>query len=176
MPATLVRPPLVKEAKISLECSLREIKSLGENGGAGQLIIANVIYMHIAESILNDAHTEIIQQKMHYLARMGGNYYCVINERNLFEVERPNAKKGIGFDNLPEDIKNSNFLSGNELGMLANVSELPAINPAFEDSQLKHIIQYYSNDPQEMEKELHLYAKELLQQHKIQEAWQILLA
>ena len=84
--------------------------------------------------------------------------------------------RAIGFDQLPESIKNSKILTGNHLGQLANVHEKPVINPAFEDKRLKNIFQYFSTDPAEMEKELHLYASELLDEGKVAEAWQVLLA
>ena len=94
----------------------------------------------------------------------------------MFEVVKPNIKLGIGFDSLPTSIKISNILNGNDLGKLANVNELPVVDPSFHDDKLKNIIQYYSIDPDEMEKELHTYAKELLQTGNVNEAWQILLA
>jgi len=90
-------------------------------------------------------------------------------------VEKPNTELGIGFEALPENIRNSCIFSGNDLGKLATVQELPVIDPSFEDDHLKQIIQYYSLDPDEMEKELHLYAKELLSHGKAREAWQVLL-
>ena len=83
---------------------------------------------------------------------------------------------GIGVDALPESIRNSTILTGNNLGQLANVQEVPLIDPAFEDARLKEIIQYYSINPDEMEKELHVYAKKLLGEGRVREAWQVLLA
>lgn len=174
--ATHVKPPLVKEAKINLECKVVEVKSLGDKGGAGQLIIAEVIYMHVKDSILNDEGTMIDHQKIQHIARLGGDTYAVMNNQNLFTVPKPIKELGIGVDALPESIKNSKILSGNDLGMLANVQTLPTINVAFDDDKLKNIIQYFSINPIEMEKELHLYAKSLLQQKKVDDAWQILLA
>ncbi|MBC7873471.1 MAG: flavin reductase family protein, partial [Ferruginibacter sp.] len=94
----------------------------------------------------------------------------------LFQVEKPNTQLGIGIDALPSSVRNSKILSGNNLGQLANVLELPLIDPSFEDGHLKQIFQYYSLNPGEMEKELHLYAGKLLETGKINEAWQVLLA
>ena len=94
----------------------------------------------------------------------------------MFEVEKPNTAIGIGIDSLPESIKNSSILTGNHLGMLANVHEIPVIDPSFDDGKLKKIFQYFSLDPKEMEKELHLYAADLLDEGKVNEAWQVLLA
>lgn len=173
--ATMVTPPMVKEAKIKLECKVNEVKSLGEEGGAGQLVIAEVLCMHVDESILG-ADGRIDQRKLQLVARLGGDWYCKVDESNLFQVPKPNTQLGIGVDSLPTGIRNSHILTGNHLGMLGNVHDVPEINPAFEDNRFKNIIQYYSISPVEMEKELHLYAAELLNEGKIAEAWQILLS
>lgn len=173
--ATRVTPPMVKEAKIKLECKVIEVKSLGEEGGAGQLVIAEVICMHVDESILGD-DGKIDQRKLPLVARLGGDWYCKVDETNLFKVPKPNTQLGIGVDALPAGIRNSPILTGNHLGMLGNVHELPTINPAFDDAQLKNIIQYFSINPGEMENELHKYAASLLNQGKVAEAWQVLLA
>ncbi|TAJ53804.1 MAG: flavin reductase family protein [Chitinophagaceae bacterium] len=174
-PASVVKPPMVKEAKIKLECKVNEVKSLGEEGGAGQLVIAEVICMHVDESILGD-DGKIDQRKLSLVARLGGDWYCKVDETNLFKVPKPNTQLGIGVDALPAGIRNSPILTGNHLGMLGNIHELPAINPAFDDAQLKNIIQYFSINPGEMENELHKYAATLLNQGKVAEAWQVLLA
>ncbi len=174
--ASLVKPPMVKEAKIKLECRINEVKSLGDQGGAGQLVIAEVLCMHIDDSILNAEGTMIDQTKLELVARLGGDWYCKVNADNLFKVAKPNTALGIGIDAIPDSIKNSLLLTGNHLGQLANVHELPMINPSFHDDRLKNIIQYYSINPNEMEQELHKYAAELLQEEKVLEAWQILLS
>jgi flavin reductase (DIM6/NTAB) family NADH-FMN oxidoreductase RutF len=174
-PATLVRPPMVKEAKIRMECKVNEVKSLGDQGGAGQLVIAEVLRIHIDESILGE-DGKIDQRKMHHVARLGGDWYCKVDENNLFKVPKPNTQLGIGIDALPEGIRSSQLLTGNHLGMLANVTAIPAIDPAFTDQQLQQIIQYFSVNPGEMEKELHRYAASLLNEGKADAAWQVLLA
>lgn len=165
IPATLVKPPMVKESKVKLECKVQEIKPLGTEGGAGNLVICEVLRMHIDDSLL-DSHQKIDQRKINHVARLGGDWYCVVNEQNLFQVEKPNTQLGIGIDALPESIRNSKILSGNNLGRLANVQELPVIDPSFHDDHLKQIIQYYSLNTEEMEKELHLHAKKLLERTK----------
>jgi flavin reductase (DIM6/NTAB) family NADH-FMN oxidoreductase RutF len=175
LPATLVKPPLVKESLVNMECKVVEVKPLGTEGGAGNLVICEVLRMHIDDSLL-DENKKIDQRKINHVARLGGDWYCVVNEQNLFQVEKPNTQLGIGVDALPSTIRNSSLLTGNELGQLGNVHTLPTIDPAFEDDHLKQIIQYYSLNPDEMEKELHRYAKKLLAAGKVQEAWQILLA
>ena len=173
--ATIVKPPMVKESKIKLECKILEVKPLGTEGGAGNLVICEVLCMHIDESIL-DENNKIDQTKLHHVARLGGDWYAKIDSSNLFKVAKPNTQLGIGVDALPDSIKNSKILSGNHLGQLANVHELPFIDPTFDDDKLKNIIQYFSINPEELDKELQLYAKELLAAGKVSEAWQVLLA
>ena len=174
-PATLVQPPMVKESKIKLECRVTEVKPLGEQAGAGNLVICEVLRMHIDESIL-DRNNKIDQLKLHHAARLGGDWYCRTDATNLFQVEKPNTRLGIGIDALQENIRNSKVLTGNHLGLLANVHETPAIDPSYHDDRLKNIFQYYSINPEEMEKELQQYAKELLDIGKVKEAWQVLLS
>ncbi len=174
-PATLVKPPMVKESRVKLECHVIEIKPLGTGGGAGNLVICEVLRMHIDDTLL-DENKKIDQRNLHHVARLGGDWYCKIDETNLFQVQKPNTELGIGVDALPLSIRNSKLLSGNNLGQLANVTEVPLIDPSFYNNRLKEIIQYYSVNPEEMEKELHSYAKKLLEDGKIREAWQVLLA
>ena len=173
--ATMISPPMVKESKIKLECKVIEIKPLGTEGGAGNLVICEVLCMHIDESIL-DENKKIDQTKLHHVARLGGDWYCKVDESNLFKVAKPNIQLGIGIDALPESIRNSAVLNGNNLGQLANVNEMPTVDPAFDDDKLKNIIQYYSINPTEMDIELHRYAKKLLDTGKVDGAWQVLLA
>lgn len=174
--ATMVRVPMVKEAKIKMECKVLETKSLGENGGAGQLIIAEVLCMHVDDSILNSEGSMIDQRKLELVARLGGDWYCKVSPDNLFTVPKPNTQLGIGIDALPTGIRNSKTLTGNDLGILANVHEMPIVDPAFEDAQLKNIVQYFSVNPEEMEQELHRYAAKLLAANQVAAAWQVLLA
>lgn len=174
--ASVVKPPMVKESKVKMECKVLEVKPLGTEGGAGNLVICEVLKMHIDDSILNTDKTMIDQRKLHHVARLGGDWYCKVDESNLFVVEKPNVQLGIGIDALPESIRNSTILTGNNLGQLANVHEYPVVDNTFEDEQLKHIIQYFSLNTEEMDKELHKYAKQLLDAGKVKEAWQVLLA
>lgn len=176
LPSLYIKPPRVKEAKVQLECKVREIKSLGDIGGSGQLIIAEVICMHVDESILNDDGSAIDQTRLHHVARLGGDWYCKVDATNLFKVIRPVRDLGIGIDGLPAAIRVSKILTGSHLAQLANVKEIPFVDAAFEDEQLKNIIQYYSVSPDEMETELHRYAKELLDKGNVNGAWQVLLA
>jgi flavin reductase (DIM6/NTAB) family NADH-FMN oxidoreductase RutF len=173
--ATVVKPPLVKESKIKLECKVIEVKPLGTEGGAGNLVICEVLYMHLDESFL-DTNNKIDQTKINVVARLGGDWYTKVDTNNLFKVPKPNAQLGIGVDALPQSIKTSQILTGNNLGQLANVNQLPTINPAFENDSLKQIVQYYNLNPAEMEMETHKLAASLLQQNNVDDAWQVLLA
>jgi flavin reductase (DIM6/NTAB) family NADH-FMN oxidoreductase RutF len=174
-PATLVRPPMVKESKVKIECRVIDTRPLGDQGGSGNLVICEALLMHIDPAILDEKNC-IDQRRLHLVARLGGDWYCRTDAQNLFQVEKPNIHLGIGMDALPDAIRESRILSGNHLGQLANVHAMPAVDPAFHDRRFQEIFQYYATNPEEMEKELHRYAVELLDAGKVKEAWQVLLA
>lgn len=171
---SVIRPPMVKESKIKMECKVLEVKPLGSSGGAGNLVICEVLVMHIDDAIL-DENQKIDQRKIQHVARLGGDWYCKVDEHSLFTVAKPNTNLGIGIDALPASIRNSKLLTGNHLGQLANVQTLPTIDPSFNDEQVKHIAQYFSLNPDEMEQELHRYAGKLLDEQQVDKAWQVLL-
>ena len=175
VPSLLVKPPRVKESPVQLECKVLEIKAFGNTGGAGNLVIAEVLLMHVKDEVLTE-DGRMDQRKLDLVARLGANWYTRANAATIFEVEKPNTQLGIGVDALPLAIKTSDILTGNNLGQLGNVHDLPFIDPAFEDDRLKNIVQYYSINPGEMEIELHRYAKELLDAGRVANAWQVLLA
>ncbi len=172
--ATVVQPPMVKESKAKLECKVVEVKSMGDTPGAGQLVICEVLVLHLSDDLIT-ADRKFDQTKMEHVARLGGDWYCKVSAENLFIVPKPNTHLGIGIDSLPQSIRDSKILTGNHLGMLANVHELPVVEPSFDDEHLKNIVQYFSVNPADMEKEVHQYAAKLLDQNKVQEAWQVLL-
>ena len=124
VPSELVAPPRVKESPVSFECKVKEIIALGQEGGAGNLVICEVVMMHIAEHIL-DAEQRIDPFKMDHVARMGGNWYSRIIDEALFEIPKPIRTKGIGVDSLPQSVRESNILTGNNLGRLGNLETLP---------------------------------------------------
>ena len=175
-PATLIRPPMVKESKVRIECRVLEVKALGEEGGSGNLVICEALRMHIDDAILDKATGRIDQRRLPLVARLGEDWYCSVDAGNLFKVEKPNTRLGIGMDALPAAIRQSRVLSGNDLGQLANVHALPTVDPAYDDDRLRQIFQYYAVNPEEMETELHSYARQLLAAGKVNEAWQVLLA
>jgi flavin reductase (DIM6/NTAB) family NADH-FMN oxidoreductase RutF len=175
-PATLIRPPMVKESKVRIECLVLEVKALGQEGGSGNLVICEALRMHIDDAILDPGTGRIDPFRLPLVARLGEDWYCAVGSGNLFKVEKPNTRLGIGMDALPAAIRQSRVLSGNDLGQLANVHVLPVIDPSYHDDRLKQIFLYYSVSPEEMEAELHAYARQLLGEGKVTEAWQVLLA
>jgi flavin reductase (DIM6/NTAB) family NADH-FMN oxidoreductase RutF len=173
--SAIVKPWRVAESPVQMECRVEQVIETGTEGGAGNLIICRVLMMHINDNIL-DADQKIDPHKIDLVARMGGDYYCRASGSAVFEVPKPNTLLGIGMDALPATVRNSRVLTGNDLGLLANIHELPQIDPAFFDERLRDIIQYFTINPGEMEEELHHYAKNLLSEGKVQDAWQVLLA
>jgi hypothetical protein len=174
----IVRPPRVAQSPVQFECIVRQVISLGETPGAGNIVLAEIKLMHISEEILNEAG-KIDQTKVDLVARLGGDWYCRVTKESLFQVAKPNTKIGIGFDALPLAIRNSKVLTGNHLGQLANVEVLPEpeeIKLYFEnESALKPLFLDTENDLNEREKLLHQRAGLLLDQGKVGEAWLILL-
>jgi flavin reductase (DIM6/NTAB) family NADH-FMN oxidoreductase RutF len=125
IPSDIVAPPRVAESPIQLECTVAQIIALGEKAGAGNLVLAEIKKIHIAESVLN-AQNKIDQAKLDLVARLGGDWYARINEQNLFEVTKPNTQLGMGFDLLPKFIRDHAVLTSNEKAQLANCTTLPA--------------------------------------------------
>ncbi|WP_417599890.1 flavin reductase family protein [Owenweeksia hongkongensis] len=172
----VVKPFRVKESPAQFECKVKDIVALGDGGGAGNLIICEVVRMHINENIL-DENGIISMQKIDLVARMGGNYYCRASGEALFEVEKPLAKLGIGVDQIPKRIRQSTYLDGNDLGKLGNVESLPndaELAEFAENWKIKEIFEKSANGL-EMHENLHQYAKELLDEDKVSKAWKALL-
>jgi len=158
-----VAPFRVKESPVQIECEVLEIKELGDQGGAGNLIICKVKCLHINEAVL-DANDEIDQTKIDQVARMGGNWYCRAHGEALFEVQKPITTIGIGIDSLPDHIRYSNKLTGNHLGRLGNLEGFPT------DEEVREMKNIY---PSLEEKET--AAIELIENGKIKEALCVLL-
>jgi len=175
--SNLIKPYRVKESPVQMECTVNDVISLGEQGGAGNLVICEIKMLHINENILNDAGA-IDPNKIDLVGRMGGNWYCRSSKDALFEVEKPLRNLGIGVDNIPSEIRNSHILSGNDLGMLGNVESIPSLDEVEKYMKEKFSteqIQDFSIRNKEALQELHSYAKELLSKNLIIEAWKILL-
>lgn len=172
-----IKPFRVKESPIQLECEIIEIKELGNKGGAGNLIICKILKMHIAKRLLNDKQM-IDQEKLDLIARMGGDWYCRTDKNSMFEIKKPMTSKGIGFDELPNEILNSSILSGNDLGKLAGIETLPdetKVND-FKLIELSDVFLKYEDNASALEKELHQKAKDFLLNNELEAAWKTLLS
>ncbi|WKK60327.1 flavin reductase family protein [Sphingobacterium sp. BN32] len=175
VPSQHVKPPRVAESPIQLECKVRQVIPLSEDGGAGNLVIAEVVCMHVKSHLLNE-HDQVNQADLDLVARLGGDWYCRITEENLFEVPKPLRKLGIGVDQLPEHIRLSSILTGNQLGLLANIEALPEESDlAKNDAHVQQLLTMWQNDKTQLTNELHRYAAQLLDQDEIDFAWQVLL-
>lgn len=163
----LVKPPRVKESPVQLECKVRDVISLGENPGAGNLVIAEVLLIHINEDVLDEAK-KIDQVKMDLVARLGGDWYCRVNPENLFKIAKPLTTLGIGVDALPDHIRRSTILTGNNLGQLGNVEKIPLLN---EEERLLIKTQTANLSLEQ----IHIKAKKMLEEGRVEEAWKWLL-
>ena len=173
----LIKPRRVGESPVQFECRVNDVVELGELGGAGNLVICEVVKIHINEAIL-DENQMIDQKKIDLVSRMGGNWYCRADENSMFEINKPITTVGVGFDNIPMDIIQSNILTGNELGQLAGIEEIPNETDVNEYKlmELSDLFIGLEDNAALLETELHKKASELLKQEKIQEAWMTLLA
>ena len=172
IPSDFVKPFRVKESPVQFECKIQEIISLGTEGGAGNLIICEVIKMHIDERIL-DENGGIDQHKIDLVSRLGGNWYSRSNA-GLFEVEKPLTTLGIGVDNIPDFVKQSAVFDGNDLGKLGNVEALPTFEEIDIFVKANFAVKgVLSSDDQE---KVHLKAKEYLDNNDVISAWKMLLS
>jgi flavin reductase (DIM6/NTAB) family NADH-FMN oxidoreductase RutF len=165
-----VRPPRVGEAPVAFECRVKDIQPLGEEGGAGNLVICEVLLMHIRENVL-DEHGRIDPNKLDMVARLGGNYYARISPDTLFEIPKPLRSKGIGIDQLPAEIRESTILTGNELARLANVEAIPPVNPAMQEELNALFSNILDSD---LKDRLHHMASGFLAKGETDRAWQCL--
>lgn len=173
----LVKPPRVLEAPVQMECLVTQVIPLGDQAGAGNLILAEVKLIHIKEEVLDETG-KIDQQKMDLVARLGGDWYCRVTPDNLFKVAKPLTTLGIGVDALPETVRYSMELTGNDLGMLGNVEALPAaaeIDDMRMDGAVKEVLDATIGDSGTRTRELHALAKELLRQGRIADALKVVL-
>ncbi len=168
--STKVKPPRVAESPVAFECRVREVKELGDQGGAGNLVICEVLLMHVKDEVLDD-QGRIDPLKMDLVARMGGDLYLRMQKDGIFVVPKPNEKLGIGFDALPKGVRESEVLTGNELGRLANVSALPdaaTIKEFQSQASIQSVVQQGTQAR-------HRLAQYYLRQGKTEEAWKVLL-
>ena len=172
-----VKPFRVAESPVQFECKVNEVIELGTEGGAGNLIICEVLKIHIHDEVL-DSNGMIDQQKIDLVARMGGDWYSRANAESMFEITKPISTCGIGFDALPVDIKSSKVLSGNNLGHLAGIEKIPDETNVNEYKllELSDLFVSLEDNPLALEQELHKRAQSLLDENKLEEAWLTLLS
>jgi flavin reductase (DIM6/NTAB) family NADH-FMN oxidoreductase RutF len=174
----LIRPFRVKESPVQMECKVKEIIELGQEGGAGNLVICEILKLHISEDIIN-ANGQIDPDKIDLVARMGGDLYCRASGNSIFEVKKPLTTLGIGIDQIPESIRHSKVLSGNHLGILGNVEHLPSqkeVQAYYKSGAIAEAFQDYGKEGEKIETHLHHIAGRLLDEGKVQEAWKVLLS
>jgi flavin reductase (DIM6/NTAB) family NADH-FMN oxidoreductase RutF len=174
-PSDMVKPFRVAESPAQLECRVLQVIETGQEGGAGNLIICEMLCMHLHDDVLNEAGV-IDPHKIDLVARMGGDYYCRASGSAVFTVHKPNTQLGIGVDALPQEIRQSPVLTGNNLGMLGNSTSLPVVGEPLYDDRLSAILREYDNDGRALHFALHTYAKELLDAGDVDKAWAVLLA
>lgn len=173
----LVKPFRVKESPVQFECKVKQVIETGNEGGAGNLIICEILLMHVSEAVM-DENGRIDQHKIDLVARCGYDWYCRASGPALFEVAKPNLKLGIGLDSIPEDIRLSEVLSGNDLGQLGNLEAIPAYEEvqAFATMpEIQRLMESLEENPGTRKLALHLAAKELIKAGKVADAWKLLL-
>ncbi len=168
----LVKPFRVAESPVQFECKINDIITLGKDGGAGNLIICEVVKFHITEEVL-DENQVIIQEKLDLVARAGGNYYNRA-KKGFFEIPKPNQTLGIGVDSMPEHVKNSMILTGNDLGMLGNIEKIPTHDEI--DNFIKNVSERYPDITMMTHREKHKIAHNYLSYGDIESAWKLLLS
>ena len=173
-----IKPFRVKESPVQFECIVRDIIETGKEGGAGNLIICEIVLMHIDDSVLT-LDGKIDQHKMDLVGRLGSDWYVRANGNALFEVTKPNKNLGMGVDSLPEKIRLSKILTGNDLGMLANELAIPD-DDSVEiykrmNKNVSEIHLRFADDAQQLQTELHRLAQYLLSESKVSDAWKVLL-
>lgn len=169
IPSDLVAPPRVAESPVAFECKVDDVIALGDQGGAGNLVICRVVKMHIDTSVLDD-DKQIDTEKMDLVARMGGMWYTKASGNALFQIPKPLRDKGIGVDALPEHARNSKILTGNDLGRLGNISALP------DDNAIRKAKEKLANESNADKALVHLQVHTLLDDGKTDEALTLLFA
>tara|TARA_B100001059_G_C17807913_1_gene570367 strand:+ start:1038 stop:1931 length:894 start_codon:yes stop_codon:yes gene_type:complete len=173
----LIKPFRIKESPVQFECRVNQVIELGNQGGAGNLIICEVLKIHISEEVL-DEKDMIDQHKIDLVSRMGGNWYCRADESSMFEIPKPITSCGIGYDELPPDILNSQILTANNLGQLAGIESIPNETDVNEYKllELSELFLSLEDDVPQLEIEIHKRAKLLLEKNNLKEAWLTLLS
>jgi flavin reductase (DIM6/NTAB) family NADH-FMN oxidoreductase RutF len=179
VPSQLVRPPRVLEAPAAFECVVEQVIELGENNGAGNLVLCRVVLAHFREDIILPSGIGIDPRKLDAVARLGGDWYSRSAE-TLFEVPKPNRRLGIGFDQLPAHLRESTILTGNNLGRLANIEAeaIPTSEQVQEfrnDPLVSYTLSKHATDQLEQRQQLVLLGQKLLHEGQLLDAWKVLL-
>ena len=172
LPSDEVKPFRVAESPVQFECKVNEIVHLGTEGGAGNLVICEVVKLHISEEVLNTDKT-INQEALDLVARAGGSYYSRA-KKGFFEIPKPLKTMGIGVDGMPEDVRNSMILTGNNIGMLANVETLPEEDEV--NQFIENISERYPDIKRASHREKHKLAQNYLSFGDVESAWKLLLS
>lgn len=176
--SSLVQPPRVAESPASLECKVTQVIALGQEGGAGNLVICEILVIHVNENVLDASGQRADPYRLDAVARMGGDYYCRANGGAIFTVPKPNQKMGIGVDVIPARIRHSRILTGNDLGRLGNVEQLPDSQSVTDFSQtepIREIFVRFAHHAESLEDHLHALAKDFLAAGDTDSAWKTLL-
>ena len=177
LPSERVRPPRVAECPVAFECRVQQVIPLGTEGGAGHLVVCEILLAHVSEAVL-DEEQRIDPHKLDAIGRMGGSLYCRASGEALFEIARPVREKGIGVDQLPQPIRESNVLTGSNLAQLANVAQVPdaADLQAYADEpRISRRWKLYSLTPESLPEKMHELARDFLRQGEVMKAWAALM-
>lgn len=175
VPSDLVKPFRVKESPVQMECKVREIISLGDEGGAGNLMVCEVVRMHIEEGVL-DENGRIDPQKIDLMARMGRAFYCRASGPNVFPIVQPVNQLGIGFDGLPGHVRQSSILTGNQLAEMAALMALPDEATIAAQKADPRVMDALAGNQQDRDTHLHRYAQELIDQGEVEKALAVVMA
>ncbi len=176
-PSLTIAPPRVKESPVQMECVVKQVVPLGDQAGAGNLVICEVKLVHVNTDVIN-AVGKIDQEKIDLVARMGGDWYARAYGDAIFEVPKPLTTLGMGIDALPEPIRTSAFLTGNDLGMLGNTEVLPDADSIEVYKRMNKNLQqlHLTLEGEQLTAALHQMAHQLLVQKEVASAWKVLLS
>ncbi len=177
LPSERVRPPRVAECPVAFECRVQQVIPLGTEGGAGHLVVCEILLAHVSEAVL-DEEQHIDPHKLDAIGRMGGNLYCRASGKALFEIARPVREKGIGVDQLPSNIRESSVLTGSDLAQLANVAQVPDatdLQTYADEPRVSRMWRLYSLTPERLPEKMHELAQDFLRRGEVMKAWAALL-
>lgn len=177
LPSERVRPPRVAECPVAFECRVQQVIPLGSEGGAGHLVVCEILLAHVSEAVLDDQQ-RIDPHRLDAIGRMGGSLYCRASGDALFEIARPVREKGIGVDQLPPDIRESDVLTGSNLAQLANVAQVPdatTLQAYADEPRISRTWRLYLLTPEMLPEKMHELAQDFLRRGEVMKAWAALL-